>query len=108
MNPLTEDEWNNLRNNFINERLSQNLTVRFKEMFNGNEEVIPMINFDGLTPEQKEEAFNIYILNDIGEDPFADEEVGGRKPRRSKKYKKTRRRRGSKKRRNGRKSRRHR
>jgi hypothetical protein len=99
MNTLTEDEWNNLRNNFINERLSQNLTVRFREMFDGNEEVISMINFDGLSPEQKVEAYNIFISNELGLE-------GGRKYRRSKKYKRSRRHRTRKSR--GRKSRRHR
>jgi hypothetical protein len=100
MNQLTENEWNDLRNDFISERLSQNLTIRFNQMFDDNEEVIPMIHFDGLTPGQKDEAFAIYILNALGLD-------GGRKPRISKKYKRTHRRR-SRKQKRGRKSRRHR
>jgi hypothetical protein len=101
MNPLTEDEWNNLRNDFINKKLSANLNFRFEQMFINNEEVIPMIHFDGLSPEQKEEASNIWILSEIGE-----EGGGGRKHRRFKKYKRTHKRRSRKTR--GRKSRRHR
>lgn len=100
MNPLTEDEWNNLRNDFINKKLSANLNIRFEEMFINNEEVIPMIHFDGLSPEQKEEASNIWILNELGI------EGGSRKHRRFKKYKKTHKRRSRKTR--SRKSRRHR
>jgi hypothetical protein len=99
MNPLTEDEWNNLRNDFINKKLSANLNIRFEQMFINNEEVIPMIHFDGLSPGQKEEASNIWILNELGI------EGGGRKHRRSKKYKSIRRRRSRK---HGRKSKRHR
>jgi hypothetical protein len=101
MNLLTEDEWNNLRNDFISQRLSQNLTIRFSQMFEDNEEVIPMINYNDLTPGQKAEAWAIYIEDILELD-------GGRKSSRSKKYKRTRRRQGSKKRRRGRKSRRYR
>ena len=99
MNPLTENEWDNLRSNFIHGRLLGNLRTRFQDMF-PNEEVISMIHFDELSPDQKEEAYRIYILNELGEID------GGRKHRKCKKYKRTRRRRSRKSR--GRKSRRHR
>jgi hypothetical protein len=58
-----------------------------------------MIHFDALDPEQKEEASSIWILHELGE------EGGGRKHRRSKKYKRTRRPRSK---RHGRKSKKHR
>jgi hypothetical protein len=98
--PLTENEWDSVRSDFIHGHLSPNLRARFASIF-PNEAIIPMINFDGLDPGQKIQAYNIYISNELGLE-------GGRKHSRSKKYKKTRRRRGSKKRRHGRKSRRHR
>jgi len=112
MDLLTEDEWNNLRNAFIIGSLQQHLRDNLVALFPGNEELIPMINFHELTVEQKSGARNIWILNELNDfdldNPYAgEEEVGGRKPRRSKKYKRTRRRRGSRKSR-GRKSRRHR
>ncbi len=103
MNPLTENEWDSVRSDYINGRLSENLRDRFAAMFAGSEEVIPIIHFDGLDQEQKNEAFAIYVLNGFGEEDFN----GGRKHRKSKKYKRTRRRR-SRKQRCGRKSRRHR
>lgn len=95
--PLTENEWDSVRSDFIHGRLSANLRARFASIF-PNEAIIPMINFDGLDPGQKIQAYNIYILNELGLE-------GGRKHSRSKKYKRTRRRRSKK---HGRKSRRHR
>jgi hypothetical protein len=95
--PLTENEWDSIRSAFIHGRLSQNLRMRFAAMF-PNEAIIPMIHFDGLSPGQKEEAFNIFISNELDLE-------GGRKYRRSKKYKRTRRPRSKK---HGRKSKKHR
>ena len=100
--PLTENEWDSVRSDFIHGRLSANLRNDFAAMFAGNEEVIPIINFDGLDPQQKEEAARIYMLSGFGEEDYN----GGRKHRRSKKYKRTRRRRSRKSR--GRRSRKHR
>jgi hypothetical protein len=95
--PLTENEWDSVRSDFIHGRLSANLRARFASIF-PNETIISMINFDGLDPGQKIQAYNIYISNELGL------EGGGRKHRRSKKYKRTSRRRSKK---HGRKSRKH-
>jgi hypothetical protein len=97
MNQLSEDEWDELRSKFIHGDLSENLHIRFAELFLDNEELIPFISFADLDVGQQAAARQIY-LDSINVGP-----AGGR---RSKKNKRTRRRRGSRKSR-GRKSRRH-
>jgi hypothetical protein len=106
MDLLSEDEWNNLRNAYIIGSLSQHLREYLEALFPDNEHLIPMITFSELTLEQKRGARDIWILNELGDMEGLIE--GGRKHRRSKKYKRTRRHRVSKKRRHGRKSRKHR